>query len=463
MTTPLAPRSTLRNVEPRIRYARTSDGVSIAYWEMGEGEPLVLLPGYPLSHIQLELQVPEWRAFYEQLARNRRIVRFDGRGMGLSQRDVNDITFESCVADLDAVVQAVGGRADLFGIAYAGAVSIRYARTHPERVHRLLIWCSAPRMEPPPPELQWQLPLMRAQWDQYTNVFVATVHGWTHMDGGDLGVRVLREGITPAVSEKLYRLFSDYDVSGELAEVRAPTLVMHREGVSIANYHGSMQLASHIPGAALVNFEGRSIAPFLGETAPVYRAIDGFLGDSRPAARERPDQALRIILFTDVQNHTPMVRRLGDEAAREVLREHERITRAALRIHGGEEVKSMGDGFMAWFPSASQALECAVDLQRAFDDYNRVGGEELLVRVGINAGEPIEDEDDLYGTAVVTASRIAGQARGGEVLVSNVVRELVAGKGFLFADRGETVLRGFEDPVRVFEVRWHVSPGDDDD
>ena len=149
-----------------------------------------------------------------------------------------------------------------------------------------------------------------------------------------------------------------------------------------------------------------------------------------------------------------MTQRLGDAKARDVLREHERIVREALGTHAGSEVKTMGDGFMASFSSATKALECAIAMQRAFAERNESAEEPIKVRVGLNAGEPIAEEDDLYGTAVNEAARITAAAQGGEILVADVVRQLTKGKDFLFADRGETSLRGFEDPVRLFELRW---------
>jgi class 3 adenylate cyclase len=168
-----------------------------------------------------------------------------------------------------------------------------------------------------------------------------------------------------------------------------------------------------------------------------------------------------------------MMQRLGDAEGREVLREHERLTREALAAHGGAEVKTMGDGFMASFGSAQKALECAIALQRAFGQAGKLAiGQEaiesvrpealegrteapLRVRVGINAGEPIAEDDDLFGASVILAARTAAKAQGGEILVTDVVRQLVAGKGFVFADRGETEMRGFDEPVRLFEVRWN--------
>ncbi len=157
------------------------------------------------------------------------------------------------------------------------------------------------------------------------------------------------------------------------------------------------------------------------------------------------------LLFTDIEGHTSMMQRLGDARGREVLREHERITREALAANGGTEVKTMGDGFLASFGSAQQALDCAISLQLAF---HAAEGERIRIRIGVNAGEPIVEDDDLFGASVIAASRIAAKAQGGEIFVSNVVRELVAGKGFAFSDRGETLLRGLDEPVHLYEVRW---------
>ena len=164
------------------------------------------------------------------------------------------------------------------------------------------------------------------------------------------------------------------------------------------------------------------------------------------------------MLFTDLVEHTKMMSSLGDERGREVLREHERITREALRAHGGVEVKSLGDGFMASFRSVTAAVECAIALQQQIRERNTNLGPpdrpDLEVRIGLNAGEPIEEEGDLFGAAVILASRIAGAAQGGEILVSNAIRDLTVGKGFSFSDRGEIAAKGFDEPMRVWEVGW---------
>jgi class 3 adenylate cyclase len=192
----------------------------------------------------------------------------------------------------------------------------------------------------------------------------------------------------------------------------------------------------------------------------IARAIDEFLDEGEEAAAApKVGEGLQTILFTDVEGSTALTQRLGDARARDLLREHERMVREALKSHGGSEVKTMGDGFMASFSSATKALECAIAMQRAFAQHNESAEEPIRVRVGLNAGEPIAEDDpdgrsDLFGTAVILAARIAAKADGGEILTSDTVRGLVAGKKFLFADRGETALRGFEDPVRLYELRW---------
>jgi adenylate cyclase len=163
---------------------------------------------------------------------------------------------------------------------------------------------------------------------------------------------------------------------------------------------------------------------------------------------------LRTILFTDIVHHTQMMDRLGDQAGRQVLRDHERITRETLRRFQGHEVKTVGDSFMASFESVTQALHCASALQRAFAARNEGAATPIEIRIGVNAGEPIAEDDDLFGASVIAAARIKDQAGAGQIHVANVVRELVAGKGFLFADLGEQILRGLEDAVRVYELRW---------
>jgi class 3 adenylate cyclase len=245
----------------------------------------------------------------------------------------------------------------------------------------------------------------------------------------------------------------ELDITAELPQVRAQTLVLHFRKMGLTPVEASKAVATSIPDARFVLVDGGYdawfdrfddlVRPFLDEGHPRGRA-----------AQIHEAGAFRTILFTDVEGSTALTDRLGDAKARELLREHERMVREALKAHGGSEVKALGDGFMTSFFSATKALECAIAVQRAFAERNASSEEPILVRVGLNAGEPIAEGDDLYGTAVNLAARITAQGKGGEILASEAVRQIVAGKKFPFSDLGETTLRGIEDRVHIYQVSW---------
>ena len=443
-------------MEPHIQYAKTTDGVSIAFSTLGEGMPYVAMP-FPFSHLQLDSEIPEWRSWEERLAEKRKLVRYDARGTGLSDRDRTDFSLGAGVLDLEAVVDRLGleGFA-LFAPVLSGPASIAYAVRHPEQVSHLIFWNSAARTTDITggPQIQALVQLANADWEMSTETMAHVAFGWSAGEQARRYAAIIRESITQEGAQALMSA-PDVDVTELLPQVASPTLVLHRREVPFPPVDTARGLASRIPNARLALLEGSAGTPTVGDTEAVLAAIDEFLGEDEEAAGEPPEAgAFRTVLFTDVEGSTALTQRLGDAESRALLREHERIVREALKAHGGSEVKTMGDGFMASFSSATKALECAITMQRAFAAHNESAEEPILVRVGLNAGEPIAEDDDLYGTAVNEAARITTAAQGGEILVANVVRELAKGKDFLFADRGETSLRGFEDPVRLFEVRW---------
>jgi class 3 adenylate cyclase len=447
-------------MEPRIQYTQTEDGVSIAFWTLGEGMPFVHMPRHPFSHVELEWQFPEMRRWYERLAQKRMLVRYDGRGSGLSQRNVTDYSLDALVLDLGAVVDHLGLEAfALLGHMRTGPVAIAYAARHPERVSHLLLWCAQARTSDvlQSPQAEGLVALMDQDWGLFTETAAHVVMGWSEGEPARRFAAYMRESITQEEVRAAYASILQFDVTALLPQVRSPTLVLQRRQVAYPQVHIASGLASRIPDARLALLEGTSLAPYLGDAEAVASAIDEFLSEGEEAvvgAEPPAAGAFRTILFTDVEGSTGLTQRLGDAKAREVLRAHERIVREALQAHGGSEVKALGDGFMASFSSATRALECAIAMQRAFAAHSESAGEPIRVRIGLNAGEPIAEEKDLFGTAVNMAARIAARAEGGEILASDVVRQLVAGKGFRFADRGEVALRGFEDPVRLHEVRW---------
>jgi class 3 adenylate cyclase len=298
---------------------------------------------------------------------------------------------------------------------------------------------------------------------------------------------LVRESMSPEMAVRYMEFARTLDVRPYLSQVRAPTLVLHRAGYRDVPVSVGRAIAAKIPDARFVAIDGDTGHPFCGDLTHLEK-VRAFLDEGRPRgpAPEMPMAgAVHTILFTDMESSTATRQRLGDAKAQELLRAHNGIVRDALRTQGGSEIKHTGDGIMASFPSASGALECAIAIQRAVAERNesilRQAQDErqgqgkrqgqaaqaepveanaepveaqLRLYIGLNAGEPIAEEDDLFGTSVDLAKRICDHAGPGEIIVSDVVRQLAAGKGFLFSDRGDTALRGFEDPVRLYEVSW---------
>jgi len=448
--------------EPRIQYARASDGVSIAFWTIGKGTPFLHMPAPPASHIQLDWQIPEQRKWYERLADRRSLVHYDSRGTGLSERDVGDFSIESHLRDLEAVVERLGLRGFVLAAGvHAGPVAIAYAARNPERVSRLVLWCTYGRASDllaSAPALQAIRALMDMDWETATEMIAHVAFGWSAGEDSRRFAEYLRQCTTQRTFAASLAATNAFDVTELLPELTMPVLVIHRRELAYPHVDMAKRLASQIPNARLVLQEGNSIAPYLGNTDAVVDAIEEFLAedvrDSAPAGLPFAVGEVQTILFTDVVGSTSLTRRVGDDRARTALRQHERIIRQALQAHDGREVKAMGDAFLASFTSPTRALECAIAIQRAFAEHNESAEEPIKVRVGLNAGEPIAEDMDLFGEAVNLAARIVAHASGFQILVSEGVRQIVSGKKFVLTDRGETLLRGFEDPVRLYELHW---------
>ncbi len=436
-------------MEPRIQYAKTSDGVNIAFRTHGSGHAYVSMPLIPWSHLKLFHEVPAFVRIYSTAgAIGHRLVIYDNRGSGLSDRDAPDYSLQGHLLDLEAVVDQLG--LDEFALAsyiHSGPVAIAYAARHPGRISKLVLSGTYARGIDyvGQPRFKALLQLLESDLELFSESAARTAMGWADEEGARPLAKVLSECSTREVVKQIYAEIEKVDVSDLLAQVRAPTLVIHQHRLSYVPIEWARSLAAGIPGAEMVMAD---------EWEAAEDAVIEFFGRASPASAAPSTAAVHTILFTDVEGSTALTDRLGDTKARDLLREHERMVREALKAHGGSEVKALGDGFMASFSSATRALECAIAIQRALAERNESAEEPILVRVGLNAGEPIAEDEDLFGASVNRAARIAAMAQGGEILAANVVRELAEGKGFLFGDRGETALRGFDDPVRLFEVRW---------
>jgi class 3 adenylate cyclase/pimeloyl-ACP methyl ester carboxylesterase len=444
-------------MDPAIQYTTTSDGASIAYWTLGEGAPYIFCFNGLGSNIEYEWRIPEGRAAFERLARQVKVVRFDLRNSGLSQRGLDRVSLDDWVRDLEAVVAKLGpGPVGLHGGVYTTKVVVQYAARHPERVSRISMF--RPTVGPQSrqeriPGLDRLYPIADDNWPLFTELLATAYVGLANADFARSMAGLLAESHSPEEYRATMSALISGDVRPLLDQVKAPALVLHRKN-HLFDMEVSRSVAAALSNCRLAILEG--IIPWPWD-APMLEALERFIAETaaaesaEPAGTPAAASAFRTLLFTDLEGHTEMMQRLGDARGREVLREHERLTRDALSEHGGSEIKTMGDGFMASFGSAQRALECATSLQRAFAARK---GEPLKVRMGINAGEPVAEENDLFGASVITASRVSGLAHGGEILVSNVVRELVTGKGFLFSDRGEHSLKGLDEPLRIWELRW---------
>jgi pimeloyl-ACP methyl ester carboxylesterase len=435
-------------MEPAIQYATTEDGVNIGFCIVGEGIPLVIVPPAPISHVQLEWQ--NFPDFYPPLAKSFRVVWYDSRGSGVSDRENIDFSMEAMLRDLASIVERLDvDQVVLAGFTHGVPIAATYAARVHERVSHLFLVDGYVKYSDALESAAYQAgqALLEGDWTIYTETLARVLSGYDQTFAGTMA-----EYIRTCVGQDALRAADAaqrrYDVSPLLRTIAVPTLVVHNRGHRFVPVRVAQQLAAAIPNGRLLvvdDLKYEKLPAIITEfvSAASHQAMRG--------TTSRWSGAFRTVLFTDVVGHTAMMSRLGDERGREVLREHERITREVLKAHGGTEVKAMGDGFMASFGSVTSAVECAIALQRAFAVRE---GEPLSVRVGLNAGEPIEEDGDLFGVTVIRASRIAAKAEGGEILVADTVRGLCSGKGFLFSDRGEFVAKGFEEPVRVYEVRW---------
>ena len=446
-------------MEPEIRFCTSADGTLIAYATYGEpaARALVCVPSFESAR-ESAWKHPGTRALYEGLASGRRLVTFDRRGVGGSQRDVDDLAIPAQVADIAAVVDQLGLKSfDLMGIAHAGALAAAYAVEHPERVGRLVLRHPLVRTSGPPLQgYQDAAQSIRANWSLARRSMATILYPNGPAELQRRYSNVLRDSITPEVAARHFEAVAEFDGSATLRSVQVPTLVLamsDRHDLELVR-----AVAPLIPDARLVMLEG-DWGTLAADPSQSLAAIRNFLdeGEEPAGAPPRALGGLVTILFTDMESSTALRRKLGDAQVQELVRAHNEIVRAALSGHDGREIKHTGDGIMASFPTATSALQCGIDIQRGVAAHVEEHPDAPLgVYVGLNAGEPIAEEEDLFGTSVDLAARICAHAEPGQILASNVVRELSEGKGFLFGDIGDVVPKGFEEPVRLYEVRWRA-------
>jgi class 3 adenylate cyclase len=435
-----------------IRYAR-SGGVSIAYQVVGEGEiDLVYVADY-VSNLVYFWELPHWRAFYESLAERFRLILFDKRGTGLSDLGGHFPALETRMDDVRAVLDAVGSSsAVLLGSHDGCSMAALYAATYPERTRALVLFHPLAHMPEGHTEAaQAELARLRELWGtrEYCDELLEESAPSLYADESEREpfANSLRLGASPSVAYALNRAWFETDLRDVLPAVRVPTLVFHRP---VWEEH-AREVAGLIPGARLLRASGDDYGEvFLSPEIP--DEIERFVaGEAVPHV---PDSVLATMLFTDIVASTERAAELGDRSWRELLQRHHALVRRELTRFRGEERDTAGDGFFATFDGPARAIRCA---QAIVDGVHELG---LAVRAGVHTGECELHEGKVAGLAVVIGARVAAAADGGEVLVSQTVRDLVAGAGIEFEERGEHDLKGVPGTWRLYSVTDVSAHGD---
>jgi class 3 adenylate cyclase len=434
----------------RARYAKNGD-IHIAYQIHGDGPIDLVLCNGAVTHLDVLWEEPAYRRFCEQLASFTRLIRFDKRGMGLSDR-VRIGTLEERMEDVHAVLNATGSkRAALIGISEGGPMSMLFAASYPERTHALVL-CGAevcertsddwPWGEATPEEFETSMRSLPERWGAgrgLDHIAPSIANDATRAWWGKLQTH----GMTPADAEAFMRIAFGIDVRHVAPAIRVPTLIVHRDGDRVCHVENARWLARNISGARYVELHGVDHAPFAGKD-DIVPEIREFLTGSREALE--PDRVLATVLITDLVGSTELVRERGDRAWRDLLERHYSVVRRELARFRGSEINTFGDGVLATFDGPARAIRCALAMVDA------VGGLGLGMRAGLHTGECERAGNDLTGIAVHVGARIAATAGSGEVVVSSTVRDLVAGSGLNFVDRGSHRLKGVDKPWRLFAV-----------
>lgn len=423
---------------------------------MGESNPidLVWAPSWA-SHLVLDWEWPplvEWR---QGLARFCRLILFDKRGTGLSDRQAGVATLEERSDDIRAVMDAAGSeRAVLFGVSEGGSMACFFAATYPERTRALILWeVQARWVQSPdypwgatPEAAEETIRTLAEQGPTDDYLFGSTPMARRRSDLAyyEFFKRYAQAAASPSAYADLERMNIEIDVRGIMPSIRVPTLVMNRVADRIANPEAARQLAASIDGARYLEFPGEIHGTFALDS-PVLEAVEEFITGNRP--EREPERALATVLFIDIVGATAKAVDLGDRRWAELLERHHRLVRAELARHHGREIDNAGDGFFATFDGPARAIRCANDIGAAVRDLG------IEIRAGLHTGECEYVEGKVRGIAVHIGARVVEHGAAGEVLVSQTVRDLVAGSGIEFVDRGVTKLKGVPGRWRLWAVR----------
>jgi len=441
---------------PETRYARSGD-VMIAYQVVGEG-PFGVVAAPPfVSHVEVQWEAAGWAAFLRGVAEHARVLVFDKRGTGMSDRVAGVPALEERSDDVRAVMDAAGSeRAALIGFAESVPMSVVFAASYPERVSALVLYGGFARTLWAPDYLFGDTEReYRKELEEELEAFVTPggLEAWLRHGYPSAGeeevrawARMVRYGASPATYEALSRMNIGIDVREVLPAVSAPTLVVQQRGDPWMRVEHGPYLAQHIPGAAYVELDGGPGVPTAAQVPEVLAQVMPFLQEAVTREAPEPDKVLATVLFSDIVGSTARAAELGDARWRELLAAHHARVRAQLARYRGVELDTAGDGFFARFDGPARAIRCALAIR---DAVREVG---LELRLGLHTGECEVLDGKVAGIAVAIGARVSARAQAGEVLVSQTVKDLVAGSGIGFDDRGLAELKGVPGQWRLYSV-----------
>ena len=440
------------SARPETRYAKSRD-LNIAYQAVGEGPfDLIYVPGW-ISNVELMWDEPAHAHVLDRLASFSRLIAFDKRGTGLSDPVPPDRlpTLEERMDDVRAVLDAVGSEhAAVFGFSEGGLMSVLFAATYPERTTALVlygvfakrIWSPDYPWAPKPDDRAREIEDLERNWAERMDLDkLAPSEGDAFKDRM---ATYFRRSASPGAAAALMRMNTQIDVRDVLPAIQAPTLILHRRDDLDASVEEGRWMAGQIPGAKFVELPGDAHTLWAGNTDEIVDEVEEFLTGARRGLE--PDRVLATVLFTDIVGSTAKATELGDRRWREILERHHSIVRQQLARYDGREVDTAGDGFLATFDGPARAIRCASAIQRAVPVIG------LEVRAGLHTGECELHGEKVAGVAVHTGARVLGHAGPGEVLVSQTVKDLVAGSGIEFQDRGTHQLKGVPGDWRLYSV-----------
>ncbi len=430
---------------PETRYARNGE-VHIAYQVFGEGEvTFVGLPGI-ISNIEVLWEDPDSRRWLTQLASFARIVHYDKRGQGMSDRDSGVPTLDDRLGDLMAVLDAVGAdQVALGGISEGGSTAAMFAASYPERVSHLALVGTFARADVAGGDTF--MPRWAANWGTPDTLSVQVLAPSKVGDPDFLRWinRFERQTTSPGGLLAAWRWIREMDLRPVLGSIQCPTLVQHRSGDRLVAVSDGRYLAEHIPGARMVEFEGDTHSPQWGQTDGMLSSLEEFLTGHHSTPKQT-ERVLATVLFTDIVDSTASAAALGDSAWRQVLDRHDRISQSTVVDCGGRLVKGTGDGVLATFDAPARGLRCGDTLRSSLSDAG------IAIRAGVHTGEVELRGDDVAGIGVHIAARVAAMAGSGELLASRTVKDLVAGSDYAFESRGMHSLKGVPEEWELLAV-----------